>query len=48
MTKRRKGDQLDRQLRALGRLRKTREGRKIMEECRRGIFQCLIDGVGKP
>lgn len=43
-----KPNMLDRQIKALGRLGKTKGGRKIIRECREGILLCLCEGVGKP
>ena len=43
-----KGDMLDRQLAALVKLRRTKHGRQIVDDCREGILACLAEGAGKP
>lgn len=42
------GDMTDRQIKALGRLGRTKAGRQIIAECREGILRCLVEGLGKP
>lgn len=39
---------LDRQLKALAKLYRTKGGRKIIHECREGILLCLAEGATKP
>lgn len=46
--KRRKPDMLDRKLKALARLGRTKGGRAIIRDCSDGILACLCDAVGKP
>lgn len=44
----RKPDQLDRQIAALSKLRRTKSGRDFVKDHREAIFAALVAGVGKP
>ena len=49
MTRQRKGgDMLDRKVKALTRLRRTKAGREIVDQHREAFLHVLCDAVGKP
>lgn len=43
-----KPDMLDRQIKALGKLGRTKSGRDFIKDHREAILGCLVEGVGKP